>query len=55
MVYFGMTLGYLSPPEKKERPNLSAAAAAEREEAQRERERDSELSRGFLTPWHLFY
>ena len=53
----GMTLGYLHPPVKAEKPvriDISARKSKE-EAAEIDRERDEDLSRAFLTPWHLFY
>lgn len=57
----GMTLGYLTPPAKPEK-NLRAEIAPHQNRAQNredtvdlEQERDQNMSRAFLTPWHLFY
>ncbi|WP_349436398.1 hypothetical protein [Pararhizobium sp. A13] len=53
----GMTLGYLTPPAKPEKTvRAEEALRRNREETIAvEQERDQELSRAFLTPWHLFY
>jgi hypothetical protein len=53
----GMTLGYLTPPAKPEKTVRPEAALRQSREdvTEFERERDQDLSRAFLTPWHLFY
>lgn len=53
----GMTLGYLTPPAKKEKPiRVEMPVRQGREEpVDLDREREQELSRAFMTPWHLFY
>lgn len=53
----GMTLGYLTPPVKKEKAiRVEMPVRQSREEqTEYEQERDQELSRAFLTPCHLFY
>ena len=53
----GMTLGYLTPPARPEKTvRVEISARKDREEAiDIEQQRDQELSRAFLTPWHLFY
>ncbi|MCV9966293.1 hypothetical protein OIU34_30930 [Pararhizobium sp. BT-229] len=53
----GMTLGYLTPPAKPEKTVRSEAVLRQSREdvTEFERERDQDLSRAFLTPWHLFY
>jgi hypothetical protein len=53
----GMTLGYLTPPAKPEKTvRVEVASRKDREEPiDIEQQCDQELSRAFLTPWHLFY
>lgn len=54
----GMTLGYLTPPAKPEKViRVDLSSRKDREEALdiEQQQRDQELSRAFLTPWHLFY
>lgn len=53
----GMTLGYLTPPAKKEKATrVEIPVRQSREEhTDFEQERHQDSGRAFLTPWHLFY
>ncbi|MDQ0318134.1 hypothetical protein QO002_000272 [Pararhizobium capsulatum DSM 1112] len=53
----GMTLGYLTPPAKPEKSVRAEKPSVRSTDDQIDVEpsRLEDLSRAFLTPWHLFY
>ncbi len=52
----GMTLGYLrAAGQDKAKPETTTPHKSSSVTSDREKEHEQELSRAFITPWHLFY